>query len=284
MIAITCPVLTYHSPNIFANEYGKNDHISLAADLVHIYALGKRIIPLATLVDWVLGHVGDEAVKDGVCITFDDGCLLEVDDLDFPPHGVQISFLNILRDFLKQNPDRADKNFVATSFVIASEADRRLIDQKSLFGLNWMKDDWWAEVQAEGLIDIQSHGWDHQHAMTSDDPDKPVPFARFESVDDFAQCDQQVLVANQKIAAVLQTNPPEFFAYPFGSSSNYIREEYFPKNGSSIGIRAAFSTEPEHVSRSSERWNLPRYVCGRDWHTAEQFSLLLNKQLSKDIS
>ncbi|MBE9547944.1 MAG: polysaccharide deacetylase family protein [Proteobacteria bacterium] len=280
MSSLACPVLTYHSPNIFANEYGKNDHISLAEDLVHIYAMGKRVIPLTTLVDWLMGDLGDAAIENGVCITFDDGCLLEIEDLEFPPHGVQVSFLNILRAFQKQHPDSAGKNFVVTSFVIASEFDRRQIDRKSLFGLGWMEDDWWAAVQAEGLIDIQSHGWDHKQAMTSDDPDKPVPFARFESVDDYAQCEQQVLLANQKIAAVLQVKTPEFFAYPFGSASNYIREEYLPENRSTTGIRAAFSTEPEHVVRSSDRWNLPRYVCGRDWQAPEQFTALLNNQLA----
>ncbi len=275
----SCPILTYHSPNVYANEYGKNDHLTLENDLKHLQALGKRIIPLATLVDWVLGDVDDSEIENAVCITFDDGCLLDVEELEFPPHGLQVSFLQILNSFRDRNPEACTTGALATSFVIASKNDRRQIDTKSLFGLGWMEDDWWAGEQAEGVIDIQSHGWDHLHNMEEINLEAVVPFERFETVDDFDQCELQVVKANAYIGDLLGGNKPQFFAYPFGSSSAYIRDVYFPENLERTGIRAAFSTSPEHVTRHSNRWDLPRYVCGRDWTSIEQFETILNDAL-----
>jgi len=60
---------------------------------------------------------------------------------------------------------------------------------------------------------------------------------------------------------------PRFFAYPFGESSTYIRNEYFPERGDEHGCLAALGTDPGLVSAHSDRWNLPRFVCGRDWST-----------------
>ena len=78
---LACPVLAYHSQNVFANLYGQNDHLSLVQDLAALQAIGKRVVPLTWLVDWVLGRRPDADLRDAVCITFDDGCNLEVFDL-----------------------------------------------------------------------------------------------------------------------------------------------------------------------------------------------------------
>jgi len=272
---LSCPVLTYHSANVYANLYGKNDHISLAADLQTIHNLGLRVIPLAVLVDWVLGNANDAAVEKAVCISFDDGCLLEVAELDFPPHGRQQSFLNILQDYYQNVLGATGDKPVASSFVIASEADRRQIDKKSLFGLGWMEDHWWAEAEASGFMDIQSHGWDHQHNMTSEHPGKPLPFERFTCIDIPDDCDREVIQAGKKICKILGGKMPDLFAYPYGAASAYMREQYLPEQQHKTGIRAAFSTDPEPVKQSSSPWNLPRFVCGRDWASTAEFTALL---------
>lgn len=62
------------------------------------------------------------------------------------------------------------------------------------------------------------------------------------------------------------------FAYPDGRSSGFLRSEYFPGQNR---IRAAFGTSPGRVSGASDRWDLPRYVCGDHWSTPDELADLL---------
>jgi len=273
---LSCPILTYHSQNIRSNRYGENDHISLKADLESLHTNGKRLISLTTLVDWLLAGVDDGSLDDAVCITFDDGCKLEISDEIVPGYGLQSSFLSILKTFQEQQTPDSQHQVRATTFVLADEAVREQMDRESLFGLGWMQADWWAAVKAEGIIDVQSHGWDHQHNMQPDVHGESLPHARFVSVDTFSQCEQQVYRAGQVIASGCDGIKPQYFAYPYGAASTYMRETYLPENINRTGVRAAFSTQPRHVTLASNRWNIPRYVCGRDWQSPEQFITVLN--------
>ena len=141
-----------------------------------------------------------------------------------------------------------------------------------------MSDDWWAQAQADGLLDIQSHGWDHKHPSQDHSGQDERPHGRFDTVSTYEECELQVRRSALLIAERAQRDSPQLFAYPYGKSSAYIRETYFPENAESLGVEAAFSTTPEHVSRQSDRWALPRYVCGRDWKTSEHFLEVLNGQ------
>jgi len=277
---LTCAVLTYHSQNISGNQYGENDHICLQQDLEFLHKSGKRLIPLTVLVDWLLSGSGSDELDDAVCITFDDGCKLEVSDEIVPPFGEQPSFLQLLKAFGDRLPADTRHQVHATTFVIADETVRNQIDRESLFSLGWMQSDWWAVVKAEGIIDVQSHGWDHKHTMKAETPGHSLAHARFESVNTFAECELQVYRASQLIAAHCNNVQPQYFAYPFGSASDYMRTVYLPENLERTGIRAAFSTRSEHVGPEASRWNIPRYVCGRDWKTPEQFEMVLSGSLA----
>lgn len=273
-----CPVLVYHSQNVFANCYGENDHISLRQDLRTIQTMGMRVVPLQRLVDCLLGDRPQADLSDAVCVTFDDGCNLEVFNLEFPGLGEQQSFVDILKEFRTEFAHQGQANLQATTFVIASPEVRQRIDKESLFGKNWMSDDWWAETQHDGLLDIQSHGWDHKHPTQDlQGSDRRERF-RFDTVDTFEKYELQVRRAAEYIAKRAVRSQPQFFAYPYGKSSAYIRGSYFPEHADSLGIEAAFSTTPEHVTLQSERWALPRYVCGRDWKTPQHFKRILNRQ------
>ncbi len=270
-----CPVLAYHSQNVFANCYGQNDHLSLSQDLRTIQAMGLRVVPLQWLVDGLSGKRPLTDLSDAVCVTFDDGCNLEVFNLEFPGWGLQQSFVDILKKFRTEFADQGQADLHATTFVIASPQVRQRIDEESLFGKNWMSDDWWAQTQLDGVLDIQNHGWDHKHpTQDSQGNDKREHF-RFDTVDTFEECELQVRQAAEYIAARAQRSKPQFFAYPYGKSSAYLRGTYFPQHADSLGIEAAFSTTPEHVTLQSERWALPRYVCGRDWKTPQCFEHIL---------
>jgi peptidoglycan/xylan/chitin deacetylase (PgdA/CDA1 family) len=199
-----------------------------------------------------------------MALTFDDGCDFDVRDLDYPGQGMQRAFSGILGDFIRQHGASAQPELHATAFVIASSEARRIIDVGSLFGRGWISDDWWRETDSAGLIAIESHGWDHNHPDLAGDTR-----GNFHTVDTHEQCLEQVVRA----AASIESKAgrwPQLFAYPFGQSSAYIRDSFFPGFVEVHGCRAAFGTEAGKVTAESDRWNLPRFVCGRDWKSSEE--------------
>jgi peptidoglycan/xylan/chitin deacetylase (PgdA/CDA1 family) len=241
----------------------ENDHLALAADLRALFEAGKKVIPLDALLDWLDGDNADEAVANSVVLTFDDGCDFDVLDIEYPGHGLQRSFLGIMEDFLGALGEGERPQLHATSFVIASRDARRQIDSGSLFGRGWISDDWWRDADAHPLLSVENHGWDHNH------PDLDGHSrGNFHTVDTYDQCNEQVVTAAKSIED-LTGRRPRYFAYPFGESSHYIRETFFPGHVELHACRAALGTEAGRVTRNTDRWNLPRYVCGRDWSRAD---------------
>lgn len=263
------PILTYHSQIFQDNSYSGNNHVALARDLELIYAAGYHVRPLERLVDWLDGKADSPELGKAVFLTFDDGCNFDVQDLEHPVFGFQYSFRTIMQKFASSlNPAQAN-GLHATTFVIASEEARRAMDAKSLFGKNWISSDWWRETDQEGLIAVESHGWDHNH------PDLGgAGRGGFENIDREDLCRDQVVRAADMIEA--QTGrKPAFFAYPYGQSSAYMRDTWFPDFIDQHGCRAAFGTEAAHVDKHSNRWNLPRYICGHDWQSPESLLKIL---------
>jgi peptidoglycan/xylan/chitin deacetylase (PgdA/CDA1 family) len=263
------PILTYHSQNIRGDRPADNDHAALASDLDALISAGKHIIPLDRLMDWLEGDSHPEDVADAVVLTFDDGCDFDVRDIDYPGHGMQRSFLGIMQDFLERFLVSERPLLHATSFVIASWEARHEIDAGSLFGEGWISDDWWREAEASSLLSIENHGWDHNHPDLEGDAR-----GNFHTVDNREQCMEQVVHAAESIQHMTGRRP-RYFAYPFGESSEYIREVFFPEYPELHQCRAALGTEPGKVRPDTDLWNLPRFVCGRDWTSPETLLSLL---------
>ena len=264
-------ILTYHSQNIAGRETSNNDHVALAADLDALHSAGCRFVSLDTLVKGLFEGATLPSGQPLICLTFDDGCDFDVRTLEFPGYGRQPGFLQIMEAFVNRQGNEAQPGLHATSFVIASHEARQLIDRKSLFGSGHISDDWWSSADAHPLMSIGNHGWDHNH------PDlEEGPYARggFEMVGSFEHCQQQVVQAAESIEHITGRKP-RLFAYPFGESSEYIRTEYFPLRRGEHGCLAAVGTEPGPVSDQSDRWNLPRFVCGRDWSTPAELLAVL---------
>jgi len=276
---LSCPILTYHSQNISGDDYVHNDHVALREDLRMLHRAGRHIVPLDKLFDTLDGSRTHTDLAQAVVLTFDDGCDFDVRDLDYPGHGRQRSFAGILADHDKASGNPALR-LHATAFVIANREARRVIDGAALFGQGWISDDWWHETEQGGLIAIENHGWDHNHPALGD-PDLAHPDLAgrqrggFHTVETEAQCLQQVVAAAGAIEAITG-RWPRYFAYPFGESSTYIRTEFFPHFTEVHGCRAALGTEPGAVTASSDRWNLPRYVCGRDWKSSRELLALID--------
>jgi peptidoglycan/xylan/chitin deacetylase (PgdA/CDA1 family) len=272
--ASSVPILTYHSQNVAGPGPDRNDHAALAMDLEALHGHGFRFVPLGTLLEWLAGQAAAPALDKAVCITFDDGCDLDVRDIEFPGHGLQRSFLGIMRDFARRHGQGTQPGLHATSFVIADPEARSAIDAGALFAKGWMNDDWWRDAAACEWLAIGNHGWDHKHPDVCPGQADSGGFASVESLE---ECREQVVVSAQFIAS--KTGAwPEVFAYPYGESSAFIREVFFPGHADLHRCRAAVGTEPGSVTRDSDRWNLPRYVCGRDWQSPEALLAIVSGQ------
>ena len=66
-------------------------------------------------------------------------------------------------------------------------------------------------------------------------------------------------------------------AYPYGRYSEYLAREYLPRFADEHRVRAAFATAPEPVTPASDRWALPRYVCGHHWQAPEELRRVLGR-------
>lgn len=264
----TIRVLCYHSNNISGNDYANNDHVALAEDIKLLHALGIPIVPLSMIV----AGLGSEEVfsSPAVALSCDDGTWFDWHDVDHPKFGPQTSFRNILE---RERPHQPDLQM--TSFVIASPEARTHLDQTCLVGLGWMGEDWWAAAEHSGVITIENHSWDHNHDSLAPAVDFPeVSRGGFRQIDSERIADFQIRQA-QRYLNKFRSSRPGLFGYPYGEYNDYLAEEYFPRFGAEIGIAAAFTTDPAPITPTSNRWRLPRYVCGWHWKSPEDLLRIL---------
>ena len=264
---VEVPILTYHSNNVLGNDYQNNDHVALAADLKLIHRVGFKIITLDQLMQWFYGKVDDAAVTQAVVLTCDDGSWFDYHDIEHPHFGQQRSFFNIIKD----HKEETNSSVHISSFVIASHEGRDELDKTCLAGLGWWKDDWWENAQASGLMGIENHSWDHNHVTFHRD------FSRdnsFREVNDKDSCDYQLRHSQAYLNQSKGLNA-QYFAYPYGNYSQYLKSEYLPQYAAELKLKAAFTTEPKHVTLGSDVWAMPRYVCGEHWQRPEQLEAIL---------
>ncbi len=269
------PVLTYHSNNISGNDYASNDHLALAADLRVIHAAGWRVVPLARVVDVLLGMAAESEVERAVAISCDDGSWFDWHDLEHPSFGPQRGFAGILRDFSRGT--RVPVH--ATSFVIVSPQARATLDHTCLAGCDWWGDDWWPLARREGLMAIESHSWDHNHDTLPHTAQREQHKGTFRNIQSHAEADAEIRVAADWLDARLAPGRCSLFAYPYGQGSDYLVQEYLPQFAHQHRMRAAFATDHRPVTLSANRWNLPRYVCGQHWHSPGELERLLRSAI-----
>jgi peptidoglycan/xylan/chitin deacetylase (PgdA/CDA1 family) len=270
--SLRVPILAYHATNVDGSAYATNDHVALAGDLRLIDALGFRVVPLTQVVDALLSHTA--LPERALAITFDDGTDFDFHDRVHPTQGMQRGMLNILRDFLDEHGAARQPQLHATAFVVASPVAREELDRRSMVGEGWWGDDWWPQAVASGRPDIGNHSWDHNHALVT----RTLPRAvanTFETVDTRELADYQIRQAYDYIARKARNAAADLFAYPFGETNEFLLREYLPAGPARTGVRAAFTTEPAHVTQQSNRWALPRYVCGSAWTSPDGLRALL---------
>ncbi len=265
------PVLTYHGIHILANEYPRNDHIALAEDLRVIHRMGLRIVPLHRVAEAVV--TGDtRGLERAVALSFDDGSWFDWYDLDHPTCGPQRSFANILRDFRAETGAEVH----ATSFVIVSPEARTILDRTCMVGRGWWGDEWWPRAAAEGLLAIESHSWDHNHETLPATAQRHGRKGTFRNIETFEEADVEIRRAADWLVQRCGNRRSAILAFPYGESSDYLIQDYLPDRRDDHGHIAAFSTTPAPVTPTANRWNLPRYVCGRDWSSSDDLQRLLH--------
>ncbi len=267
------PVLTYHSNNVAGNAYTGNDHVAFAADLRLIDDLGLRIVPLRRVVDRLLGRHSDD-LAGCVTLTCDDGTDLDWFDLDYPGAGFQRSLVNCLRDFRDLRGEEAQPDLHLTSFLIADPAARARMDRECLFGRDWMREDWWRAALESGLIALENHSWDHNHSCLPSPGPCGLVRGDFLAVANDAQAEFEITQAQDYLAAKLGQRP-RMFCYPFGHVSTFLHDDWLPRRGTHIGLVAAVGDGAQPITMDSDRWNLPRYICGWHWKTPEELRAIL---------
>jgi hypothetical protein len=268
------PVLTYHAVNISGNAYSDNDHVAFAADLRLIDDLGLRIVPLHWVVDALLGNT-DRDLSRCVALSCDDGSHFDYFDLDHPTHGPQRSLFNLMDDFVRERGAQAQPNLHLTCFVIADRKARDAIDRGSLIGRGWMGDAWWKPAIASGRIAIENHSFDHNHVVVQTPGIDGMQRGSFHPVDTPARADAQIARAARVIDAVIAPERTTLFCYPYGHVNEFLRRDYLPNRQATHGMRAAFGDGATPITPASDRWNLPRYICGWHWQSPEQLRAIL---------
>jgi hypothetical protein len=258
---MTIPVLCYHAHIISSNDYAGNAHIALAEDLQLIQALGKRIVPLHWIVDWLEGKRDGAELVNAVGISFDDGTLLDFQPVRHPQHGQLPGLLPIMQQFARRHVMQ-QPSVHASCFVIASPLARAQADQKLLYGLDWLGSSWWPEASAGGMMSIENHSWDHNMAVASEAMASPRD--SFGGVNTAAHANRQILDSSTLIEDITGIRP-SLFAYPYGDVNEYLARDYLPEAAAKSGLRAAFTTVGKHIDRRADCWQLPRYVHGLHW-------------------
>ncbi len=267
------PVLTWHGYNVFGNTYETNDLIAFRNDLETIVEAGFAIVSLHNVARWVIGeHDFSSLAKPVVALTCDDGTDYDWRDTSHPEHGMQTAFATTLRTFRTRHPSYAEANL--TSFVITSPSARAQIARGAMNSQNALNDDWWAAAVASGLIEIESHGWDHNHPAVSPVVQRVQRKGDFFAIDTFADCDVHVRASANFIESRAGRRPA-LFAYPWTQASDYMRFEYMPKHAATHGAISAFGGPSDYIRRDSDHWYLPRFVFGPDWKSKESLLNIL---------
>lgn len=275
-------ILTYHSHNISGNDYRGNDHIALEDDIDALCREGFHFVSLRRIVGAALGGWNDHLLQEKKCVafTFDDGPLFDFQDFEHSRFGMQKSFRRILEEAQRRFPDSAGE-ICGTSFVIASPAARQCMSMAPECGFtdvsNWLVDYWWFEAARGGLLDIGNHSWDHLHSSLPEVALSSGLRGNFGNVCSELDADAQIAMATHYVRLKTKALAVPFFAYPFGQTSEYLLNEYFPHYQCRHGMTAAFTTDGRPVMPDENRWSLPRFVCGYHWRSPDELlKMLLN--------
>jgi 2-polyprenyl-3-methyl-5-hydroxy-6-metoxy-1,4-benzoquinol methylase len=269
------PILRYDPIRIHGNDYRDNALKALASDLRQVTRAGFTIVPLRSVVDAWLDNRGGELNGKLVALTCDHGTDFDFHDLPHPSAGKQRSVVNILRDFAREH-DGAQRELHVTSFVVASPRARAELDRTCMIGSGWWTEEWWNAAIATGLMHISNNSWDHNHETLPESLAPGVGRGTFSTIATRVLADHEIRRAAEYLRERAPNPGTALFAYPYGEANAYLVDEYFPRHGAEIGIKAAFTAKPGFLEPGVGRWLVPRFVCGRDWTSPDELQDVLD--------
>ena len=263
-------ILAYHPIHIVENTYAGSDLVALESDLESLRQVGIRVLPLERMLTMPGDrHLLSDEADGAVAITFDDGSVFDFVDHSHPTCGPQRSAATILA--------QAAGRPRASTFVIASPAARAELDRADYFGGGYWPDDWWRAAASGAVLAVESHSWDHNHPSIARSAQRDNVRGTFTNIETYAEAEAEIAQAQRYIAATAGA-APKFFAYPWGEANEFLTGEYLPRRGVELGLRAAVSSAPlcsGFVTGDSDRWLVPRFVCGHDWKSPAELEALL---------
>ena len=262
-------ILTFHAIRC-GEGYANNDHIAFDETLAQLCALKLPIRPLHEYVAALTNPILRWRLPSKfVVLTCDDGEISEV-KTKTSAQGLQtLSFAALQQKYLRQQA-LISGTLHLTSFVIASANARRQICPDGV-----LADDWWREAALSPLMAIENHSWDHCHMDVAEIAQHAQRKGTFEGVDNYADADKQIRQAARTIDALIAPAKTSLFAYPYGDTNAYLIEEYFPRFQTEHKMKAALTTAPNPVTKHTNRWAMPRYVCGHHWKSSDELRHLL---------
>lgn len=270
-------ILAWHSIRVLENTPAENDLIAFSDNLALLDRLGWTILPLS---DALHGLATDDLPERSVVLTLDDGSIMDFHDFDHPTCGPQKSIFNRLRAF-SQSPAVSHRHRVhASAFAIASPEAREELDREVTLDLGVWPDDWWPAANDSGLMSIESHSWDHNHNALARTAQRDNLRGDFTLIDTPAECHAEIDQASDYIERRAGRRP-RYLAYPYGQASEYLVDDYLPRHALDLGLEAALGCHPAPVTSRSNRWMLPRYVCGHDWTSDAELERLLDDAAPK---
>lgn len=270
-------ILTWHSIRVLDNTPAENDLIAFSDNLALLDRLGWTILPLSDALD---GLATGDLPERCVVLTLDDGSIMDFYDFDHPTCGRQKSIYNRLQAFAQSIAVAQRHRVHASAFAIASPKAREELDREVTLDLGVWPDDWWSAANASGLMSIESHSWDHNHDALARTAQRDNRRGDFTLIDTPAECRAEIDQASDYIERRAGRRPC-FFAYPYGQASDYLVNDYLPHHAEDLGLKAALGCNPAPVTSQSNRWMLPRYVCGHDWTSDAELERLLDDAAPK---
>jgi hypothetical protein len=279
-IAPPIPVLAYHALHAPDRDYAANDHVALEEDLTLIRKLGFKVAPLLEIAarTWNEAPSRLDSAR-WVGLSFDDGP--DFDYLDIPAHP-HLGYVKSFYTILKQSGATIRRDWpqpTGVAFVIASPEARAVLDKTCIAGLDQWRDVWWAEAARTGILEIGNHSWDHTHPTLETVAQREQRKGTFKGIDNLADADAQIIQANDYIQRLTHGRAARLFAYPYGETTDYLVEEYFPNNMARHRMLAAFSTGGEYVTHASSRWSIPRFMCGLHWKSPDELEKILREAM-----
>ena len=262
-------ILTFHAIRRGGN-YAENDHIAFDETLAQLCALKMPIRPLHELVAALINPLLRWRLPPKfVVLTCDDGEISEVETIP-SVEGFWVSSLAALQQKYLLQQKLLGGSPHLTSFVIASSDARNQICPDGV-----LADVWWREAALSPLMAIENHSWDHCHINVAEIAQHAQRKGTFDGVDTYADADKQISQAARTIDVLIAPAKTNLFAYPYGDTNAYLIEEYFPRFQTEHKMKATLTTEPNPVTKYTNRWAMPRYVCGHHWKSSTELRQLL---------